>query len=72
VFLVLCYSLSVAIIRLVMSTDLLQQLPCTTILYAGARGSVVGCGTMLQKRRRDRFPMRSLYFSMDQILPAAL
>jgi hypothetical protein len=40
---------------------------------AGARGSVVGSGTMLQAGRlRVRFPMRSLHFSIDLILPAAL
>jgi hypothetical protein len=39
----------------------------------GARGSVVGWGTMLQAgRSRARFPMRSLDFSVDLILPAAL
>jgi hypothetical protein len=39
----------------------------------GARGSVVGWGTMLQAvRPRFRFPMRSLDFSVDLILPAAL
>jgi hypothetical protein len=38
----------------------------------GARGSVVW-GTMLQAgRSRVRFPMRSLEFSIDLILPAAL
>jgi hypothetical protein len=38
-----------------------------------ARGSVVGWGTMLQVgRSRVRFPMRSLDFSIDLILPAAL
>jgi hypothetical protein len=42
-------------------------------LYTGSRGSVVGCGTMLQAgRSRVRFPMRSLDFSIDLILPAAL
>jgi hypothetical protein len=39
----------------------------------GARGSVVGWGTMLQAGRlRVGFPMRSLDFSVDLILPAAL
>jgi hypothetical protein len=38
-----------------------------------ARGSIVGGGTMLQAgRSRVRFPMRSLDFSVDLILPAAL
>jgi hypothetical protein len=38
-----------------------------------ARGSVVGWGTMLQAgRSRVRIPMRSLGFSIDLILPAAL
>jgi hypothetical protein len=38
-----------------------------------ARGSVVGWGTMLQARRLwVRFLMRSLDFSVDVILPAAL
>jgi hypothetical protein len=39
----------------------------------GARGSVVGSGTMLQAgRSRVRFPMSSLKFSVYLILPAAL
>jgi hypothetical protein len=39
----------------------------------GARGSVVGSDTALQAGRlRVRFPMRSLDFSIDLILPAAL
>jgi hypothetical protein len=39
----------------------------------GVRGSVVGCGTMLQAgRSRDRIPMRSLDFAVDLNLPAAL
>jgi hypothetical protein len=39
----------------------------------GARGSVVGWGFMLQAGRSlVRAPMRSLYFSVDLILPAAL
>jgi hypothetical protein len=38
----------------------------------GERGSVVGWDTMLQAgRSRFRFPMRSLDFSIDIILPAA-
>jgi hypothetical protein len=38
-----------------------------------ARGSVVGWGTMLQAgRSRVRFAMKSLDFSVDLILPAAL
>jgi hypothetical protein len=51
---------------------------CTFILtdiiwLLGAHGSVVGWGTILQAgRSRDRFPMRSLDFSIDLILPAAL
>jgi hypothetical protein len=37
------------------------------------RGSVVGSGTMLHAGRpRVRFPRRSLDFSIDLILPAAL
>jgi hypothetical protein len=40
---------------------------------SGARYSVVGWGTMLQARRsRVRFPMMSLDFSIDLLLPAAL
>jgi hypothetical protein len=40
---------------------------------AGARGTVVGWGTILQAGRSwVRFLMRSLYFSIDLILPAAL
>jgi hypothetical protein len=39
----------------------------------GTRGSVVGWGTTLQSRRSwVRVPMRSLDFSVDLILPAAL
>jgi hypothetical protein len=47
-----------------------------SILYfhlRGARGSEVGWGIMPQAgRSRARFPMRSLDFSIDLILPAAL
>jgi hypothetical protein len=43
------------------------------LLWIWACGSVVGWGLMLQAgRSRVRFPMRSLNFSIDQILPAAL
>jgi hypothetical protein len=39
----------------------------------GERGSAVGCGTALQAvRLRVRFPMVSLDFFIDIILPAAL
>jgi hypothetical protein len=39
----------------------------------GVRSSVVGWDTMLQAERSQvRFPMRSLNFSIDLILPAAL
>jgi hypothetical protein len=39
----------------------------------GARGGAVVEGTALQTRRsRDRFPMMSLEFFIDIILPAAL
>jgi hypothetical protein len=39
----------------------------------GARGSVVGWGTILQAGRSQvRFPMRWLHFSIDLILPDAL
>jgi hypothetical protein len=51
------------------------MLTITSVLQTelGARGSVVGSGTMLQAgRSRVRFPMRSLDFSIDPILPAAL
>jgi hypothetical protein len=42
-------------------------------VHTGAHGSVVGWGTMLQAgRSRVRFPMRSVDFSIDLILPAAL
>jgi hypothetical protein len=42
-------------------------------IIKGARRSVVGWGTVLQAgRSRVRFPMRSLNFSIDLILPAAL
>jgi hypothetical protein len=43
------------------------------MLKVGARGSVVGWGTMLQAgRSRARIPMRSLDFSIDLILAPAL
>jgi hypothetical protein len=43
------------------------------LLAFGARGSVVGWGTMLQARRSQvRFLTRSSDFSIDLILPAAL
>jgi hypothetical protein len=43
------------------------------MLHCGLRGSVVGLGTMLKAgRSRVLFPMRSLDFSVDLILPAAL
>jgi hypothetical protein len=39
----------------------------------GARGTVIGWGTMLQTARsRLRFPMGPLDFSINLILPAAL
>jgi hypothetical protein len=39
----------------------------------GERGKVVGWGTMLEAGRwRVRFPLRSLHFSIDLNLPAAL
>jgi hypothetical protein len=42
-------------------------------LLIGSRGSVVGWGTTIQAGRlRVRFLMRSLDFSVDLILPAAL
>jgi hypothetical protein len=45
----------------------------TDSVIRGARGSVVGWGTMLQAgRSRVRFPMRLLDFSIELILPAAL
>jgi hypothetical protein len=45
----------------------------TQSILLGARGSIVGWGTMLQAgRSRVLFPMRSLDFSFDAILPAAL
>jgi hypothetical protein len=44
-----------------------------SFLLEGARGSVVGWGTMVQAGRlRFRFPTRSLNFSIDLILPTAL
>jgi hypothetical protein len=43
------------------------------VLYWGARGGAVGRGTALQTgRSRVRFPMVSLEFFIDIILPAAL
>jgi hypothetical protein len=51
---------------------------CCALLYSiiilqGARGSVVGWGTMLQAGRSQvRIPMRSLNYLIDLTLPAAL
>jgi hypothetical protein len=43
------------------------------LLWRGARGGVVGWGTALQAgKSRFRFPMVSLEFLVDIILPAAL
>jgi hypothetical protein len=45
----------------------------STNISTGARGSVVGLGTMLQAgRSRVGFPMGLLDFSIDLILPVAL
>jgi hypothetical protein len=42
-------------------------------IFTGARGSVVGWGTMLQAGRSPvRIPMRWIFFSIDIIFPAAL
>jgi hypothetical protein len=50
-----------------------QNWPTDILPVLGARVSVVGSGTMLQTgRSRVRFPMRSLDFSNELILPAAL
>jgi hypothetical protein len=52
-------------------TSFIVCTPCQILL--GARGSVVGCVPVLQAgRSRERFQMRSLNFSIDLILPAAL
>ena len=46
---------------------------CNNIVYFGARGSALGWGTALQAgRSRVRFPMTSLEFFIDIILPTAL
>jgi len=43
------------------------------MLVMGARGGAVGFGTALQaERSRIRFPMESLKFFIDIILPAAI
>jgi hypothetical protein len=53
------------------NSDLLMEL-LLSLLLLGARGNVVGRGTMLQAgSSRARFPMRLLDFSVDVILPAA-
>jgi hypothetical protein len=45
----------------------------TFTFMVGARGGVVGWGTMLQAgRSRVRFPMMLLDFSIDLIFPAVL
>jgi hypothetical protein len=50
-----------------------QNLSVWSCSKMGARGSIVGWSTMLQAgRSRDRILMRSLDFSIDLILPAAL
>jgi hypothetical protein len=54
---------------------LLSHFKKKSVLYfkLEARGSVVGSGTMLQTgRSRARFPMRSMDFPIDLILPAAI
>jgi hypothetical protein len=49
------------------------RLSLFTYLFYGARGRVVGLGSMLQAgRSRVWFPLRSLDFSIDLILPAAV
>jgi hypothetical protein len=59
-------------VRAIRNTVPLDILACTANA-AWARGSVVGWGTVLQAgRSRFRFPMRSLDFSIDLILPATL
>jgi hypothetical protein len=55
------------------SRHLFNQLKSTTISLTGARGSIVGWGTMLKAVRSWVWiPMRSLDFSIDLTLPAAL
>jgi hypothetical protein len=53
--------------------DLMEGNENVTITELGVCGSIVDWDTMLQARRLwDQFPMRSLDFSIDLILPAAL
>jgi len=50
-----------------------QIFKCGTYYMEGARGSAVGWGTALQTGRAQvQFPMVSLEFFIDIILPAAL
>jgi hypothetical protein len=54
-------------------TSIVYSFSKTMAPQMGARGSVVGWGTVLQAgRSRVRFPMRPLDFSIALILPAAL
>ena len=53
--------------------DYLQIYPRFSIKWGHAAGGAVGSGTALQVgRSRVRFPMMSLEFFLDIILPAAL
>jgi hypothetical protein len=59
--------------KLFMVITILQCFFFTFYVFTGERGSVVGRGTMLQAGgSRFRFLMRSLDFSINPILPAAL
>jgi hypothetical protein len=50
--------------------DFVEKSKISYPYWEGAHGSVLGWGTMLQTGRlRVRLPIRSLYFSIDLILP---
>jgi hypothetical protein len=60
-------------VKIIKVAGLQPEIFCTAEKCFEARGSVIGSGTVLQAgRSRVLFPVRSLNFSIDLILPAAL